>query len=112
MESFVTGAYTLLALAAIVAAPVWIFRWRLPRARTGNSPRWLILLQAAGILLAALCVPAGLLLLLIGVEELAGTALVPERIALLTLGLTALHLAGGIVTLIVLAMRLERKPPA
>lgn len=81
MDSIVSLLYLLVDLSALVFALRRILRVR----------GWLQALGGAGV---TMLFPAVLLLLLIGLEELLGSAIVPERIALVAVALTALHLVA------------------
>jgi hypothetical protein len=76
-----------------------------PAFAANRHSRARTLLAVAGWMLLALAAPAGLLMALVGIEELAGTPLVPERIALATFGLTALQLLAGLATFAAAAWR-------
>jgi len=101
MDDIVTGTYLLLSLIAGGAALRWMGGG--PTRAPGRHGR--VVLRAAGIWLLSLLAPAALLLLLVGIEELAGRPLVPERIALVALALTALQAVAGGIVLTVLLVR-------
>ena len=83
-----TPAYVLLALAGIGAAHVWAWR------RTLRRERWAAAAYLGWTFLAALW-PVALLFGLIGLEEVLGGALVPERLPLVTGMLLALGLLAA-----------------
>jgi hypothetical protein len=95
---------TLLYLAVCVAAVACI-HWRTWRGsvagfRVAKFSRASCLVRVAAWQFLGLLVPAGSLMLLVGIEEFTKVPLVPERIALLGLGLTALQLLAGPATFI------------
>lgn len=104
-EQLVSSLY-LAANAAVLGGAQWrVWERTLPAFAAGRRTRGRTLLVAALWMLLALAAPAGLLFALVGLEELAGTPLVPERIALVAFGLTSLQLLAGLATLAAVAWR-------
>lgn len=90
---------------AVCAAIVAFFHWRTWRGSvagflSGNFLRASCLARVAGWQLLGLLVPAGALLLLVGIEEIVKSPLVPERIIIITAALSFLQLVAGLATFI------------
>lgn len=99
-DEVITQLY-LVVLAGTVGAAHWRTWWgSLPGFLTGKFSRASCLVRVAGWQLLALLAPSGALLLLAGIEEVAKTPLVPERIILLTAAQTFLQLVAGFTTFI------------
>ena len=99
-DDLVTFLY-LSACAAAVAGLHWrVWRRSVAGFLAGKFSRASCLVRVAGWQLLALLAPLGALLLLVGIEEVAKTPLVPERIILLTAAVTFLQLVAGPATFI------------
>lgn len=94
----ITQLYLVLCLALIGAAHWRVWARTVPALAVGRRSRAATLLIVASWQLAGLLVPAGLLMALVGIEEMVNTPVVPERIALGAFGLTALQLLAGLAT--------------
>ncbi len=99
-DDVITPLY--LAGCAILLAGIHWRVWRRSVAGylAGGFSRGSCLARAAGWQFLGLLVPAGALLLLVGIEEVAGPPLVPERIILITAALTFLQFGAGLTTFI------------
>ncbi|MBI2813523.1 MAG: hypothetical protein HYX71_04510 [Opitutae bacterium] len=87
-DNLVTFFY-LVGCIVVITELHWRVWWRsVAGFRTGSLTRASCLARVAVWQFLGLLVPVAALLLLIGIEEFAGMPLVPERIALLALGLT------------------------
>lgn len=104
------GTLLYLALnAGSIGAVHWrVWRRTLPAFAAGVRGRPGTLLAVAGWQWLGAVIPAGLLFGFIGVEEVAGIPLVPERIALVTLALTALQLLAGLAMFAVAVWRTRK----
>ena len=99
-DDLVTPLY-LVASAGTVGAAHWRTWWgSVPGFLAGDFSRASCLVRVAGWQLLALLAPSGALLLLVGIEEVVKTPLVPERIILITAALTFLQLVAGLTTFI------------
>lgn len=101
---------------AACAAAVACFHWRTWRRSVagflaGRISRASCLGRVAGWQFLGLLVPTGTLLLLVGIEEVAKSPLVPERITLLALGLTGMQMLAGLATFIAALGRTYRPIP-
>lgn len=107
-------AATLLYLAlnaGLIGAVHWrVWRRTLPASATGARGRPRTLLAVAGWQWLGTALPACLLFGLIGIEEVIGIPLVPERIALVTLALTALQLLAGLAVFAAAVWRTRGNP--
>ncbi len=99
-DQIITLLYLALSAGLIGAAHWRVWRRTLPAFAAGARGRLGTLLAVAGWQWLGAATPAGLLFGLIGIEEVAATPLVPERIALTALALTALQLPAGLATLV------------
>jgi len=98
-DALVTRFYLALCFGLIGAAHWRVWARTVPAFAAGRRSRAATLLIVAGWQLAGLLVPAGLLMGLVGIEEVVNTPLVPERIAILAFGWTGLQLLAGLATL-------------
>jgi len=99
-DEVITPLY-LAVSAGTVGAAHWRTWWgSVPGFLDGKLSRASCLVRVAGWQLLALLAPIGALLLLVGIEEVAKTPLVPERIILITAALTFLQLVAGLTTFI------------
>jgi hypothetical protein len=97
---FVTLLYVCACGTAVAALHWRVWRCSVAGFRARGFSRASCLARVAVWQFLGLLAPAALLLLLVGLEELVRTPLVPERIALLALGLTLLQLLAGLATFI------------
>jgi hypothetical protein len=97
-DTLVTSLYFLACFGLIGAAHWRTWARTVPAFAAGRRSRAATLLAVASWQLAGLLVPAGLLMGLVGVEEVVKTPLVPERIALGAFGITALQLLASLAT--------------
>ena len=114
MNTEVVSQLYLAVCAGTIVTTHWrVWRHSVPGFLAGRISRASCLARAAGWMFLGLLVPTGVLLSLVGIEEVVNTPLVPERIALATAGLTLLQLVAGLVSfsLAVAQTRLSRPPP-
>ena len=97
-DTLVTSLYLLACLGLLGAVHWRVWARTMPAFAAGRRSRAATLLAVSGWQLAGLLVPAGLLLGLVGIEEVVKSPLVPERIAILAFGWTGLQLLAGLAT--------------
>ena len=99
-DEVITLLYLVVSAGTVGAAHGRTWWGSVPGFLAGKFSRASCLVHVAGWQLLALLAPLGTLLLLVGIEEVAKTPLVPERIILLTAAVTFLQLVAGLATFI------------
>lgn len=99
-REIVTQLYLAVCVAAVACIHWRTWRGSVAGFRAAKFSRASCLVRVAAWQFLGLLVPAGILMLLVGIEEVTKSPLVPERIALVALGLTALQLLAGLATFI------------